>query len=187
MLVFDQPCFQSICITQDGGRCGRIHVGGSGVRGGSSPGKAVISGISIVVFVLAVFVLSLSHKPLTGLIFSVHVLLDSEELVIWRTFPGDLAHAPLRASTPMEYQFSSLDKVFLFSWLLDFLVGDKYICSDGVVADARVGAEVLQVLREGVHRSLDLRRQTADLEEAEARRCEYCWWCWRCGGPLCDG
>ena len=168
MLVFDQPCFQSLCIKQDGGRCGRIHVGGSGVRGGSSPGKAVISGISIGVFVLAGFVLSLSHKPPTGLIFSVHVLLDSEELVIWRTF----CFAPLRVSTPMEYRFSSLDKVFLFSWLLDFLVGDKWICSGGVVPDPRVGAEVLQVLREGVHRSPNLRRQVEDLEEAEARRCE---------------
>ena len=165
MLVFDQPCFQSLCIKQDGGRCGRIHVGGPRVRGGGSPGKAVISVISIGVFVLAGFVLSTSHKTPTGLIFSVHVLLDSEELVIWRTF----CFAPLHVSTPMEYRFSSLDKVFLFSWLLDFLVGDKCICSGGVVPGARVGAEVL---REGVHRSSDLRRQVEGLEKAEARRCE---------------
>ena len=114
MLVFDQPCFQSLCIKQDGGRCGGIYVGDPRARGGGSSGKAVISVIFIGVFVLAGFVLSTSHKVPTRLIFSVHVLVDSEELVMWRTFPGDLAHAPLRASTPMEYRFSSLDKVFLF-------------------------------------------------------------------------
>ena len=96
---------------------------------------------------------------------SVQVLLESEELVIWRTF----CFAPLITSTPMEYRFSSLDKVFFLRLLLDFLVGNKFICSGGAIPDVRVGAGVLRV---EVHRSPDLCRQVEGLEKTEARRRE---------------